>query len=539
MLLRPTLVLGTLALASWPAFAQCEVYQATGLMELPLDKSQFGRSVSLREDRMAVGMVWSSKPGEVRIYDRSASGWLLATTVKASDGTPGDADAFGYSVAIESDTLIIGAHQHGFLDAEGSAFVFERQSDGTWIETQILLPPESDTFAMGWAVALEGDRMVVGAKGASIGSGKGKAFVYERSESGWVKTKTIKPVVGGVGDGFGAALALQGNRLVVGAPYGWSGASTGAEGRAYVYEYGLPGPAWVLKKVFFPADLKNADLFGQDVALDGDTILVGAPQHDLPVMHAGAVYEFQLVGGIWSQTGKLSTEDLSPNINFGWSLDLAADRAVIGARFDDSVGTESGAAYVFERGAGGWSQVSKFHGSDLLVGDTFGHAVDVEGSEVLIGAPNIATGEAGPGTAHLFSFEPGPHLLADADAVSVSQGGIQNHQLGACAEHAGDLFLLAGSTTGTSPGFTFSGLPVPLNPDAYFLFTVNHPGTPPLAGSFGLLDAFGLAEASFSLPPGSAATLAGLVVNHAYAVLDGATLQLEAVSPAVAVLLDP
>ena len=101
------------------------------------------------------------------------------------------------------------------------------------------------------------------------------------------------------------------------------------------------------------------------------------------------------------------------------------------------------------------------------------------------------------------------------------------------------MFFVAGSATGTFPGSFFAGLPVPLNPDFYFLYTVGHPGAPPLAGSFGVLDPFGTAEASFALPPGSAPTLAGLNLHPAYAVLDTTTLQVEAVSPAVPVALVP
>jgi hypothetical protein len=84
-----------------------------------------------------------------------------------------------------------------------------------------------------------------------------------------------------------------------------------------------------------------------------------------------------------------------------------------------------------------------------------------------------------------------------------------------------------------------AGLPVPLNPDLYFLYTLNHPGTPPLSTSQGVLDAWGKGSASFPLSPGTQPSLAGLTLNHAYAVLDAATLQLEAVSSAVLVSLVP
>ncbi len=533
-------IFGALAFAPSVAWSQCEIYKLTGLIDLPQDKSQLGYSVSLDEDRLAVGMVWGGKPGEARVYERAEAGWLHVATLQASDATPGDDDNFGFSVAIEGDTLIVGAHEHGFLDSEGAAYVFERQPDGAWLETQILLPPESDTFAMGWAVEIDGDRAVVGAKGASIGSGKGKAFVYERNESGWVKVKTIKPPVGYPGDAFGAALALQGERLVVGASYGYVGTSEGVEGKAYLFEVWPPGTsAWILRQVFAPADLDDFDRFGQDVALDGDRILVGAPEHDLPVMHVGAVYEFQLVSGLWTQTAKISSEDLTPGTNFGWSLDLREAKAVIGARGDGSVAPLSGAAYLYELGSEGWSQAAKFTGSGLAEGDTFGFAVDLEGTEVLVGAPNAAVCCAGPGMAHLFSFEAGPHLLADAVSVSVSLGGSQELQLGACPEHALDLYFLAGSASGTAPGFAFGAFLVPLNPDAYLGYTLLHPGEVPLPGSFGVLDAYGRATASFTLPAGVATALPGLVLHHAYAVLDAATLAMEAVSPPVPVALAP
>jgi hypothetical protein len=104
---------------------------------------------------------------------------------------------------------------------------------------------------------------------------------------------------------------------------------------------------------------------------------------------------------------------------------------------------------------------------------------------------------------------------------------------------AGDVYALAGTASGTTPGFAFGAFAVPLNPDAYFLHTVNHAGSPPLSASLGLLDAYGRATAGFALPPGSDPALSGLELHHAYALLDGATLQLEGVSAAVPLALAP
>lgn len=118
---------------------------------------------------------------------------------------------------------------------------------------------------------------------------------------------------------------------------------------------------------------------------------------------------------------------------------------------------------------------------------------------------------------------PMPTLLADLDELSASAGGTQTLELRAGTARAGDLYLLAGSLSGTSPGLTFDGLNLPLNPDAYFLFSLQVAGQPPYANSVGFLDATGAATASFTLPPSSAASLAGLQLHHAYGTLDPAT----------------
>ncbi len=518
--------------------AQCEILKLTGPPPDPAGY-KFGFSVSLNGDRMAVGAPGSGVPGSVDIFELQDGGaWAKAGTLVASDSKV--IEQLGYSVAVDNDTLVVGSVHQGLLFAKGAAYVFERQSDGTWIETAKLLPTD-DAWAFGWSVDIDGDRIAVGAKGASsLSGGKGMAFIYEREGGVWVKKATIKPSISAGGDGFGASLDLEGERIVVGASYSWTSSSP-YEGLAFVFERAFSGAVWIQTAILSPADLQDNDLFGQDVALDGDRIVVGAPQYDQPSPFIGAAFVFDLIGGIWTQTANLSPSDQPILTYFGWSVDVEGSRAVVGARTDNDAAPAAGAAYLFEEGPGGWTEVEKFYGSGIGPGDTFSYAVDLDDSELLIGAPYTIGAEMGhPGYAFLFALEPsGPSLLADATSVSLSQGGMQGFQLGACLEHAGDLYFLAGSATGTSPGFVFSGVSVPLNPDVYFLYTLNHPGIPPLASSFGVLDAWGKGSASFAIPAGTQPSLAGLTLHHAYAVLDPTTLQLDAVSPAVPVALVP
>jgi hypothetical protein len=389
---------------------------------------------------------------------------------------------------------------------------------------------------------VEGDRIAVGAKGAvALGDGAGRVVLFERSAGSWAQKAVIKPGPSIGGDGFGQCLDLEGDRLVVGATYGWTGSCAPyCEGRAFVFERHPDFGTWYQKAVLAPDDLADGDYFGQDVALDGDRIVVGAMQHDLPQFNIGAAYVFDDVDGSWVQTGKITPGDLPSSTQFGAAVDVEGGRVVVGARGDGEAAPSGGAAYLFEEGTEGWKEVAKFHGSDPQLGDSFGFAVDLEGSEVAVGAPHIG-GESGPhGKAYLFDLDPdGPSLVSDGGDVSLSAGGAQSFQLGACPSHAGDVYVFAGSASGTSPGFAIGGIPVPLNPDPYLSHTLNHAGAPPLEGSVGLLDENGFAQASFTLGRGAVPSLAGVVLHHAYAVLDGGTLALEAVSPAVPVTLVP
>ena len=516
--------------------AQCEVLKLTGPEPGPNEEFDYGHSLSLSSDRMVIGMPGGPAPGSAHVFERSALGaWISMATLVPSDAEI--YDRFGWSVAIDGDTLVACAPADGQLGAKGAAYVFERQPDGAWREVQKLVPPDY-AWAYGWAVDLDGDRMVIGAKGASdLSGGQGYAFLYERVGGVWVHKQTFAPTISVPGDGFGAALDLDGDRLVVGASYNWTWPSPGL---AFVFERHPSGFFWMQTAVLSPDDLSDVDLFGSSVGLDDERIVVGAPLHSQPSAFVGATYVFERIDGLWTQTAKLTPSDLTYLAEFGWSVGVDGDRVVAGAWADSDVASVAGAAYLFELAPIGWNEVGKFHGSDLGVGDSFGYAMDLDGTALLIGAPSIVPAAVSPGYAFLFDLAPaGPSLIADAAELSLAQGGSQTLHVGACSVHVGDIVVVAGTASGTSSGFALGGVAVPLNLDAYFMQTLGHPGAPPLAGSVGLLDANGYAAASFTVPTGTSSALAGLVLHHAYGVLDSATLALEAVSPAVPVALVP
>ena len=136
-------------------------------------------------------------------------------------------------------------------------------------------------------------------------------------------------------------------------------------------------------------------------------------------------------------------------------------------------------------------------------------------------------------------LSPLPLLTASASSVSVGSGGAQVLDLNGGSALAGTLHLVLGTTSGTAPGVPVGSVVVPLNPDAYTSLVLAAPGSPPLVGALGLLDAAGEAQATFSLPPGSSPALVGLAVHHAFVALDPTTGALLDASNPVALDLVP
>ncbi len=130
-------------------------------------------------------------------------------------------------------------------------------------------------------------------------------------------------------------------------------------------------------------------------------------------------------------------------------------------------------------------------------------------------------------------------LWADADSVSVAAGGTVGFDLVAGSPHDGELYFLLGSASGTDVGVTYGGQTIPLNFDPYFFYTLTHPNSALLPGSFGTLDTLGKSTASLVLPAGAAAPLVGTTLNHAYATLDPVTLNVIHTSNAVPLELTP
>ncbi len=201
---------------------------------------------------------------------------------------------------------------------------------------------------------------------------------------------------------FGESVAIAGEAALVGVPHdAWRGRASGA---AYVFR--SDGPEWVREARLTAADGDEWEEFGASVALSGDIALIGAPGHsqaDPP--KPGAVYVFGYDGQRWIEKAKLVASDGSPRDRFGRAVALAGDTAVVGAWLDDDHGPSSGSAYIFRRDGSAWVEEAKLVPFDGGPGDGFGLAVTVSSGLlqwVVIGAWRDDDNGAESGSAYVF-----------------------------------------------------------------------------------------------------------------------------------------
>jgi len=262
----------------------------------------------------------------------------------ASDGAQGD--VFG-RVSLSGDRTLVGAH--GNDDFRGSAYIFERQGDGSWLEVDKLTASDraqGDNF--GRSVSLSGDRALVGAHGDDDqGDFSGSAYVFERQGDGsWLEVAKLTASDGAAGDVFGNAVSLSDDRALVGA---FEDDDIGdRSGSAYVFEQQGDG-SWLEVDKLIASDGAAIDRFGISVSLSGDYALVGAYWDDGLGQQSGSAYVFERQGdGSWLEVRKLNASDGAADDVFGISVSLSDERALVGAIGDDDVGDDSGSAYVYD-----------------------------------------------------------------------------------------------------------------------------------------------------------------------------------------------
>ncbi|HMV99781.1 MAG TPA: FG-GAP repeat protein, partial [Acidobacteriota bacterium] len=408
----------------------------------------FGCSVAISGETVVVGAYQDTigandDQGSAYVFVRSGTTWSLQQKLTASDGMA--LDQFGFSAAINGETVVVGAYQDtiGANDGQGSVYVFVR-SGTIWSQQQKLTA--SDGMAidqLGFSVAISGEVVVAGARFDNIGANndQGSAYVFVRSGTTWSQRQKLTASDGAAGDWFGTSVAINGETVVVGAPLDTIGANN-LQGSAYVFVQ--TGTTWTEQQKLTASDGAVGDQFGGSVAISGETVVVGAPVDTIGANNLqGSASVFVRSGTTWSEQQKLTISDGAVDDRFGFSVAISGETVVVGALLDDiDANSDQGSAAVFVRTGTTWTEQQKLTASDGEATDFFGSSVAISGETVVVGASFDTVGaNTDQGSASVFTC-PATTQTWIQQAMSIATDGAAGDGFGISVAISGETVVV-------------------------------------------------------------------------------------------------
>lgn len=479
--------------------------------------------------------------GAVYVYGRVGSTWFQQAYIKAVNAD--SSDEFGTAVDISGDSIIVGApleasnlttvtngttaSSDNSITGAGAAYIYKR-TGGTWYQEAFVKVANIDVLNSEWPqsakrVKIRGDTALVSyeyeqSSGTSIINGtgantdinlwgSGAVFVYQRTGNTWVQQAYLKPSRAKFWGYFGRALAIDSDTIAVGADddsdfttvLNGTGATTAGQNTysGAVYVYKRTGNTWAQQAILKASNARADQGFGEAVALDTDTIVVGAvgessletsvlngtlASSDNSGLSSGAAYVFNRTGDTWVQGAYLKASNADSSDLFGKSVAISGSRIVIGAPEEDAnqaivtngasassnnSSSKAGAAYVFKKTAGSWAQVAYLKAPNAGANDLFGTAVAIDGDTVIVGAhkedSNQATitngltastnnSSSSSGAAYVFtdlSAAVVPYVLI-FDAAPVTEGGTAHFVVSLTATSVSDVVFNYTTVNGTA-----------------------------------------------------------------------------------------
>lgn len=276
----------------------------------------------------------------------------------------------------------MGAQYHTHtIEPEGGAYVFV-WNGASWVLQQELVPSDPHGLGhFGLRVALHGDLAAVTANHETFSGGdqSGSVYVYHRNGGFWTQQQKLVGSESQPFGGFGATLGFSDNELLVAGPVQASPTLSG------IYVFWWNGTNWVEQYKLYPNDGTPGDGFGASMAISGDRLVVGAPGHDAAGSDAGAVYSFKRVGAQWVQVQKLLHPEPAVNGQFGLAAVMTPTFLEIG-RSTGTPNTPHGAVYVYQRSGESWVLRRTIRDPHTYLGDIFGYDLAASGCTLLAGA---------------------------------------------------------------------------------------------------------------------------------------------------------
>ncbi len=500
---------------------------------------RFGSSIAIsgdwmvigagREDSAATGVNGNQSSngsrlsGAAYVFERSGGVWSQHAYLKASNTEVND--FFGFSVGISGNRIVVGApseasaaigingnqNNNGALES-GAAYVFERIG-GVWSQQAYLKASNTEAGDFfGGAVAISGDLVVVSARAEGSNAtgingnqndnsagGAGAVYIFEGSGGAWNQQAYLKASNTDAADKFGFSVDISGELVVVGAPFE-SSSETGVNGNQFsndsyaagaAYVFVRTGGAWFQQAYLKASNAESGDHFGYSVATSGERIVAGASQEasDATGVNgdqssnvaalSGAAYVFERSAGVWSQEAYLKASNTGSVDLFGKSVAISGDMIISGAVWEDSNSSgvnggqnndgaiDSGAAYAFERTAGAWIQQAYLKASNADVNDGFGTAVEISGSQAVVGAwseDSNATGLNGDQNANSASGAGAVYAFNLSAPIGSYCGSAVGNSSGFSA-----VMSMTGSRVVASNDFSLHATGLPVGQFGYFL----------------------------------------------------------------------
>jgi hypothetical protein len=433
----------------------------------------FGYAVDIYEDVAVIGArsdanTNGDSAGAAYVFRFDGVDWVEQAKLMASDGF--DYEEFGASVAINIDTIVVGAPQH--MLGQGAAYVFVEPPGGwdsvpppIFEDAKLTASDGVSGDALGHSVAVANDTVMAGAPWDTNpnGNGAGAVYYFDEPLTGWANVTETGKLLATDADGlyasdcFGYSVAMHGTTTtVVGAPH--DDATTNNAGAVYDFEYQPLAGGWSQWQKLLASDGQKGDNFGHSVDTVTGAVAVGAPYDDDNGTNSGSAYLFGWYLSGFTERDKLLACAGAPFDYFGWSVAIGhsleppygADRILVGVPMDDDYGDSSGSAYLFQwhdndtPGDGlddFWFHRGKLRALDAQPGDDFGAAVAMSGQTAMVGAPDHDFG-VGPGSGAAYVFAPG---LEQHECVATDVRSYRAHT------GVGQLYIDMGTSDGIEP----------------------------------------------------------------------------------------
>lgn len=414
------LAIASLSIVSFPVFGQCIEQRQRIFSNLGVDAvDRFGQCVAIDRGLLIVGAPGRTDTGEnsggAVAYRYDGAQWVFETELLPVSASAGD--VFGRVVDVSGRVAVVGGQlddPFGQFPHTGSVAVFrKRASDEMWTQdTTLNAGDASDNYEFGAAVAIDGDTIIVGAPGKDgTGTLGGAAYAFEYDGQLWQATGTFDPGTIQPFRFYGDAVAIEGDLVAIGAP----GDNEAGEGSGSVEIYRREFGDWNFQQRIFDFDTFEGSGFGKRVAISNGRIFVALPGHLNNVNAIGSVQVFEndLLNG-W-----MATDELVPTgslIGEQFAVDVAVDgvNALVTASYqdpNDPNAIEERLAYVFTLDNGNWMQTARITPDGFEAGDIYGFFADIDNTTAVVGSFR----RSGSGSAYVYDLSACGDCRGDVD----------------------------------------------------------------------------------------------------------------------------